>query len=377
MSHKGFSNNRSKLKRLAEESGLVALVLAGEPNLVYTLGLKGVSGALVLSERCGDYLLVPLLDYTRTLRSAPKEIEIKTYFRGGEEGIKADVPSRDVAGDSLVSSLSNILKGCEGRIGLDSSWIRADLARELEAKIRATDVSDLLRRTRAVKESWEVELIEEAARIAEETLRRVLASLSSGVTETELAGLIDYEVKRLGGWKTSFEPIVAFYSNTAYPHHVSSQTKLSVPGPVLIDLGAISEGYSSDLTRSFWWGSSGNREEYRRLIETLIEAQEAAIDVVAPGVEAWEPDNAARRVLEKRGLSRFFVHGVGHGVGIEIHEEPYLRPGSKRVLEKNMVVTVEPGVYIEGVFGARVEDLVLVTEKGRKVLTRFAKVIEF
>ncbi|MEM1873673.1 MAG: Xaa-Pro peptidase family protein [Acidilobaceae archaeon] len=371
-----FAANRSKLKKLSEESGFTALVLVGEPNIVYALGLRSPSGALVLSNECGDYLLAPLLDYTRALKSAPRDVEVKTYFRRGEEGIRADVPSRDVAGDTLYSALSAVLKGCESRVGLDSSWARADVARELESKLGAVDASNLVRRARAVKDQWEVELIEEAARIAEEALRRAVEALREGVSEEEVAGLIGYEVRRRGGWRTSFDPIVAFYSNTAYPHHVSSETRLTVPGPVLIDLGAVAGGYSSDLTRSFWRGSSGGRGEYGKLVETVVEAQETAIDTIAPGVEAWEPDNAARRVLEKHGLARFFIHGLGHGVGVEIHEEPYLRPGSKTSLEKGMVVTVEPGVYMEGVYGARVEDLVLVTERGRRVLTRFAKILE-
>jgi Xaa-Pro dipeptidase len=132
-------------------------------------------------------------------------------------------------------------------------------------------------------------------------------------------------------------------------------------------------GYVSDTTRTLWHGGGG--AEFRKLIELVAEAQGAAIDVIGPGVEARDPDMASRRVLAREGLDKFYNHGLGHGVGVEVHETPYLAPSSKDVLEPGNVVTVEPGFYIPGVHGVRVEDMVLVTKRGARLLTRLSRII--
>ncbi|MCX8195930.1 MAG: aminopeptidase P family protein [Acidilobaceae archaeon] len=368
-----FERNLKRLRAAAQERGLQNLLLVGKANITYATGLREPAGALLLSEACGDFLLVPLLDYFRVRARAPKDLEVKAFTRGGEEAIKGGVPERDLIAGTLVEALAKVMERCGGRTGYDAGWAAGNLARAVEQKLGAEDVSEAIYKVRSVKEDWEVELIESSLRAAEEALRRLVESLKEGVSELELAGVASMIMRKLGAWGEAFPTIVAFYQNTALPHHTPEELRLTLPGPVLIDLGAVKGGYHSDLTRTLWWG--GGDREFRQKVEAVIEAQEAAIDRISPGAEAWEPDKEARLVLERRGLAQYFNHGLGHGVGVEIHEEPYLRPGSKAVLERGMVVTVEPGFYLPGLYGVRVEDLVLVTARGRRVLTSISRLL--
>ncbi len=369
-----WASNQRRLVAAAESVGFKGLVLAGEANLVYTLGVKMPSGALVLSGECGNIWLVPLLDYHRALSLAPGDFEVKAFYRGGEALKRVDVPRGAlIEASNLGEALKAVLGDCSG-LGADLEWLQEPAAAKLREHLGVGDASSVVSRVRSVKSPEEADRIEEAQRIAEEALGDAIDSLGEGVSEEQAAAVIECSVRRRGAWREAFPSIAAFYSNTAYPHHQPTATTLGHPGPVLFDLGAVVDGYHSDLTRTLWWGGS-TPSQFREVLEAVEEALGEAADTVAPGVEARDVDAAARRVLERRGLARFFIHGTGHGVGVEIHEKPYLRPGSQDVLEPGMIVTVEPGVYIAGRFGVRIEDLVLVTKRGRRVLTRIARIL--
>ena len=374
-----FAGNRKRLEALMEEEGLEALVLAGKPNMVYVTGIREPSGVVVLSPKCGDTLIVPLLDYSRIAYSAPREFEVKAAYRGGEEPIKADIPRNSVIHASPLRAAFNLLESCLGstsKVGLDVDWITHQASRDI-AGMGYVDFSGALRRARSVKSPEEVAAIVEAQRIAERAMSRVLGSLREGFSEAEGVSEVIREILALEGWGTAFPPIVAFYENTAFPHHASGQATLSKPGPVLVDLGAVHRGYHSDMTRTLWWGrGDGAAKSFKERLETVLEAMLEAIDAVRPGVKVWEVDKAARQRLAKEGLDKYFIHGLGHGVGLEIHEPPYLRPGSREELDKGMIITIEPGIYIAGLYGIRIEDLVLVTERGRKILTTYSRLIE-
>ncbi len=372
-----FERNIEKLLSLAESAGLDAIILSGKANVEYATGLREPSGALVASRDCGIVILTSLLlDYDRTVSQAPRWLDVKAFYRGGEEDIEPPIPKSDIIRGSLFEALASILKSCGARrVGVDLDWAPRGIDETLrgKAEVEVSDFSREVRRARRVKDDWEVEFIVKAARLAESALKRVLEELDGESSEAHLAGLVHWHILTMGGWGEAFPTIVAFHENTAYPHHTPTSRRLGDSGAVLVDLGARLGVYRSDMTRSLWWGGGGSR--YKRLVETVAQAQGEAIDVIEPGVKAWEADRAARVRLEKEGLSRYFIHGLGHGVGVEVHEEPYLRPGSKEELEPGNVVTVEPGVYMTGVYGARVEDLVLVTKKGRRVLTSFSRLI--
>jgi Xaa-Pro dipeptidase len=375
LEHKVFDVNRKRLSNLLEEKNLDLLILASPSNVTYATGIRSPSGILVLSKECPPTLVVPLLDYDRTVSQAPPEADILIAYRGGEESITAEVPKKKVIKGGLSDAAKHIAEKCGAkRVGADLSATSYQMARALIEKLEAVDLASDIFRLRAVKSPDEVALIEKAVRIAEEGFRRLLDYIDSGITEQKAAGKLFYEMLSRGAWYEAFPTIVAFYSNTAYPHHTPTGLSLGAPGPLLVDWGAIHMGYRSDMTRTLWHGGPAPAR-FKRVLEAVLQAQEEAMDTIAEGVEAWEPDRAARRVLEAEGLGKYFIHGLGHGVGVDIHEEPYLRPGSKTVLEKNMVVTVEPGVYLTGLYGIRIEDMVLVTPSGAKRLTRLPKLL--
>jgi Xaa-Pro aminopeptidase len=189
--------------------------------------------------------------------------------------------------------------------------------------------------------------------------------------ERDLAAEIDFRMRRLGAEKPSFETIVAAGERSALPHAHPTGAILKQGQLVLIDMGAFQEGYASDMTRMLFLGEPGAR--VRRLYRAVLEAQLAAIDAVRPGVTAARVDRAARDVLKAYKLERAFVHSTGHGLGLEIHELPRIGKKDKTPLAAGMAITIEPGVYLEGVGGIRIEDTVLVTRTGCEVLTPTSK----
>lgn len=367
--------NRRKLRDLVERSSLDALVLVGGPNITYATGLREPTGALIITRDCGDYLVTSVLDYNRAASGLPKDVEVKAYYRReGEVGVgTAMVPESDLLQGGFEDAVKQLLSRCGAKsVGADLRWAGPDATKAAQA-VGARDVSDEVAKLRSVKDDWEVEAIGVAIAVAEQAFREALELLDSTPSEAEVRGAFFSSLMRQGAWGEAFPTIVAFYDNTALPHHTPTTVRLSRPGPVLVDFGAHVGGYMSDTTRSFWRGSGG--AEYRRLVEIVAESQSAAIDVVGPGVEARNPDLAARKVLAKEGLDKYFNHGLGHGVGVEIHEEPYLGPTSKGVLEPGMVITVEPGIYMPGLYGVRIEDMVLVTKKGARLLTKLSRAL--
>jgi len=368
-----FRGNRGKLASLMEQENIDTLILLGEPNIIYTTGIREPTGALILSKNCTPTYIVSILDYTRISGQLPSDFQVRVAYRASDETVRIDIPKRLVSGKSLLDTVISEASKCGGRIGVDLDWTSHSMASRLIGKLEAVNVSDLIRRARSVKSNGEIELIRKAAGIADEALRRLLDDIHAGASEAELAGLLRLYMLRLGSWGEAFPSIVAFYSNTAYPHHTPTSIQLGSPGPILIDWGAIYSGYRSDSTRMLHYGKPNS--SFKRHYEVLLQAQLEAIDTVAAGVEASDPDTQARRILAREGLDGKFIHGLGHGVGVEIHEDPYLRPGSKTVLEPGMIVTVEPGIYLEGAYGIRVEDTILVTKSGSVQLTRFTKTL--
>ncbi|MEB2836582.1 MAG: Xaa-Pro peptidase family protein [Desulfurococcales archaeon] len=361
----------------ASEASLI--VLLGPPNMTYLTGIRDPTGSLLISDSCGDAIVTSILDYHRINAQAPREVDVIAVGREGEESINTDIIPRLYRG-----TLAKYLRGEIERCGIKEvyadlkaapGYLRETLEALKREGVEVSDASDALARVRSIKDDYELELISKAIEISESAFSSLVSNLGSELTEALGAAIIYSEIMRRGAWSYAFPTIVAFHENTAYPHHTPTPRKLGPEGPVLIDWGSVYRGYCSDMTRTFWHGSS-TPARFKSLVEAVIEAQNAALDTAGPGVAAGQVDRAARAVLEKMGYSRYFIHGLGHGVGIEVHERPYLRPGSKEVLEPGMVVTVEPGVYIPGLYGVRIEDMILITRRGARLLTRLSRVIE-
>ncbi|MHC4622800.1 MAG: M24 family metallopeptidase [Planctomycetota bacterium] len=225
--------------------------------------------------------------------------------------------------------------------------------------------SNIIESARAIKERTEVTAIRTAGRIAGQALRETLKRVRPGMTENELAGLLDFEIRKRGG-RNSFETIVAFGPNASRPHHQPGRRKLKKNDSILMDFGARYNGYCSDLTRCFAVGRPN--PFYKKVYEAVRQAQAAAIEMVEAGADVLQVDQAARSIIRSAKLP-VYGHGTGHGLGLEIHEGPVVSKEAKGKLDAGAVVTIEPGVYIPGKLGVRIEDDILVTERGHKILS--------
>ena len=252
-------------------------------------------------------------------------------------------------------------------VGFERESLRFDQFEILTKRLKLLPVSGLVERIRMVKSADEIEKIRAAVRTNSKAFDLAVKSVKAGMTESAFAGLIDYRMRQAGAEGTAFETIVSSGTRTALPHARPDNTPLAAGGLVLVDMGARQDSYTSDMTRMLHLGEP--KRKTREVYAAVLEAQLAAIDAVRPGIAASKVDGVARGVLERHGWADQFVHSTGHGLGLEIHEDPRIGKKSKARLEAGMVITIEPGVYLEGWGGIRIEDTVVVTASGCEVLT--------
>jgi Xaa-Pro aminopeptidase len=248
------------------------------------------------------------------------------------------------------------------------------MRKAVPAKVRRgmfVAVEPLVARLREVKDNDEIAKIRAAAALGGRLFDEMLGYLRPGLREMEVAARLEHAARLSGAEAMSFETIVASGERSALPHGRASNSKLPRRGFVTLDFGVVLNGYMSDMTRTIHMGMA--RPEEREVYDAVLEAQETAVSAVADGVTAGKVDEAARSVLRRVGLDEYFTHSTGHGVGLEIHEGPRLAAKQTQVLEQGMVITIEPGVYMPGKFGLRIEDMVLVTAAGSEVLTPSVK----
>lgn len=232
-------------------------------------------------------------------------------------------------------------------------------------------LTDLLAGMRSIKTEDQIDQIVKAQQIAEKAFSNILKFIKPGVTENQIAAELEYRMKLAGSEQISFETIAVSGVRTSMPHGVPTDNIIRSGDFVTMDFGAVVNGYHSDMTRTIAVGFA--TDEMKKVYETVLSAQQNALKTVKAGVKCCEVDYAARSVFEKNDLAKYFTHSTGHGVGLEIHEQPNLSPKSEIVLKSNQIVTIEPGVYIEGRFGLRIEDMVCVTENGCNNLTKSEK----
>lgn len=237
--------------------------------------------------------------------------------------------------------------------------------------VRDGKLSAALERLRLIKDAQEIEAIAAAQALSEEAYTDLLGILKAGMTEKQIALELDFRMRRLGAEDVSFETIVAAGPHSASPHAHPTDYAVQPGDLVTMDFGALLNGYHADMTRTVAIGEPG--EEKRRLYETVLTAQLEAIQAMGPGKEFAAMDRVARRIIDNAGYRGCFGHSLGHGVGVEIHESPYLAPRSQGVLKEGMVVSCEPGIYLEGQYGTRIEDLIVITADGCRDLNRTSK----
>ena len=279
-------------------------------------------------------------------------------------------PYMEVIGDEnrLVSAIEKARQLGLCRAGFDAakeSYVSGCLLRESGF----VESDSFITALREMKDAAELKLLREANRIAYLTYEYIKPRVKTGMTEFEVAAEMERFMRAHGATTTSFYTIVAFGENAANPHHETSGRKLKAEDAVLMDFGCVYKGYCSDITRS-WWHGKKEPAEYTKIWKLVDKARKQGIKTVKPGVPCKTVDAASRQVIAQGGYGEYFTHGTGHGVGIEIHEDPYNSQQSAAVLAEGHIVTVEPGIYLPGKFGVRLEDTVAVAKTGAKILTK-------
>lgn len=363
-----FEEKLSRLAGLMEELSLKGLLIASDTMNRWFLG-KGLS-AITLVARDSARVYVPVLEYTRARDrlSAVKGVEVIAYQRYPVEPPEDFPLFRGGVEDIVRKELSP-----RGAFGCDYSYLGKRLLELLSG--RCLDVSEDLSKIRAVKSQAEIKAIARAAEIASRAFTDAIRIAGEGVSERELAAELDRASRLNGSEGHAFPVIVAAGSNASYPHAEPGDRRISSSDAVVIDMGSIYSGYVSDMTRMLVGGRVGSEE--LRALEAVEEALNRALEKIAPGVRASEVDEAARGVLEKRGYGRYFIHALGHGVGVEVHEQPLISRSSGEELREGHVITIEPGVYIPGRFGVRLEELVVVGSSGIEILTKAPRITRF
>ena len=273
--------------------------------------------------------------------------------------------------DDCVAILAKAI--APGKIGIDKFWPSQFTIRLMEARPDARPVlgSAPVDRARMQKDAGELALMREASKLNDEALRRTIEGLREGMTEAEVAALYLSNARALGGSGCSFDALICFGANCAEPHHATDETRLKKGDSVILDVGLLYESYCSDMTRTVFFGEPS--DEQKKVYEIVRAANEAGRAAVRPGVPMKEFDRAARKVIEDAGYGPYFTHRTGHGIGLEVHEFPDNSATSEIIAQPGMVFSVEPGIYLSGRFGVRVEDLVTVTDTGCETLNALSR----
>lgn len=340
------------LQQEIESARLNAFVITHLPNIFYLSGFTGSAGILIATG--SRAVLFTDARYTVQAREEVRTAQVQ-IVRG-----------------SLTGAAGQYLRRFRGqRVAYESKRLtvaqKSAFDEAAGPRIRWRPWDDKIEAARAIKDAQELEVMREAARIACSSWEEILPLVKPGVLETELAAEVEFRMRRKGASGPAFDTIVASGPRGALPHGNASTRAIGKNELVVFDLGAILRGYSSDLTRTVFVGRAP--AEIRRWHSAVLEAQQAARDALRPGVSAHDVDASARRVLQRAGLSKYFVHSTGHGLGLEIHEMPKLARGDKSILRAGMIVTIEPGVYVESTGGIRIEDDALVEQDGAHYLT--------
>lgn len=348
----------TRVRAALEAAACDAFISLSRPANTYLTGFQGSTSAVIITAKEACFFCD--FRYTEQALRQVREFEVEQITgtmetRVGERleklGVEMAAFDPDVLTVSQMDQLQEVFHG------------------EFE------EFPDLVAGLRMRKSNEEIAKIRNASELAEAALAALLPELRDGITEREFAALLDYEFKRRGAEKSSFDPIVLFGARSSLPHGRPGDTPLNPGDIILIDCGCLVEGYCSDLTRTYISGTIPSTW-FKEIYSVTLRAQLAALEAIRAGVACRAVDTVARDIIRDAGHGEHFGHGLGHGVGLEVHEAPRLNMQADAVLEAGMVVTVEPGIYLPGLGGVRIEDLVVVTEDGCEVLTRLPKELQ-
>jgi len=352
----------SRIKALAEvtrQGGAEALLLTGEVDLIYATEYTALEGQLLIFP---DETAVFITD-GRYIEYAekwlvPQGIRVlnRNHSESAMQMVEGLLKERDVRRLMYEDDVLTVKEFAVLRKHLEMDYIPV-----------LQGITDL----RAYKSADEINCITKAQRIAEKALTALIPELYTGMTEREAAAKLNYHMAVQGSEKPSFETILLFGENTSKPHGVPSDRTLREGDFILCDFGAVYHGYHSDMTRTFAYGSA--TDEMRRVYDVVLQAQAAAQAAAMPGVLCSDMHEAAAKVIAEAGYGEYFTHALGHSVGLEIHEMPVASPRCDQPLKPDIVMTDEPGIYLAGKFGVRIEDMLLITEGAAKSLAEFPK----
>lgn len=341
------------LFKLFAANQIDGLLVSSWPNVTYLSGFKGTESWILVAPN-GLYFITDSR-YSEQAQNEAKGFTIILRDKKSVSQIVAD----------LVCELKIKKLGFEASIVTHSFYLA--LERNVgKDSLKAT--SDLVESLRVRKDSFEISQIKKSVDIAVKGYHYIRQMAEPGMTEREIQGRLEYYTKTLGSEKPAFDIIIATGARSSMPHCQTNETPALDNNILLVDMGVVYEGYYSDLTRPVFLGKMSAL--HKKIYQIVWDAQRAGIKKAGPGVAAKDVDAACRDYIDKSGYSKYFGHGTGHGVGLEVHEAPTVSGKSQTILEPGMVITVEPGIYLPGKFGVRIEDMVLITEKGNEVLTR-------
>ena len=337
-------------KKILQLSGCEAVYTSCLYQLRYLTGLEPENGCAVVDETG-----VTLYTDMRYMEAAEKLLagtDVKPVLYKQDELLKRLAAYQSVG------------------ISFDQTTHSEYLALE-KAGAKLKNIDEAYTKAMSVKNEWELENIAKACEIAEEAFNELLPEIKEGMTESEVAALLEYKMRKHGAQGLAFETIVAFGAHAAVPHHETGETKLCFGDEILIDFGCRVNGYCSDITRTFLFGDDGKHEEFKKAYAHVLKAHLLAQEQIKAGMTGKEADAVAREYLKTNGYGELFTHSLGHGIGLNVHEQPSVSPRGEQILENGMVFSDEPGVYKAGEYGIRIEDTV--TLKEGKVMSFMSK----
>jgi Xaa-Pro aminopeptidase len=354
-----FAGRWGAVRRAMAEQGIEALLLTHLPDVRWLCGFTGSNAALAVTAKTA--VLFTDGRYTTQAREETHGARVTIAKQSALRECCAllDTMAKKAWFDPQHTAVAEL--------GLMRSGVGAKKRRGFFVALERPLASAL----RMVKDERELALMSRAARLGCELFEGILPRIEGGVTEVALAAELEFRARKRGAEGMSFETIIASGARSALPHGRATEAQLPRKGFVTLDFGVILNGYCSDMTRTVHVGRASGEE--RAAYEAVLEAQESAVAAAKPGATCGEVDEAARRVLRKARLGKYFTHSTGHGVGLEIHEQPRVAAGQEMQLEPGIVITIEPGVYLPGKFGIRIEDMVVVTKTGNRILTPVTK----
>ena len=338
-----------------------AALIASEVNRRYFTGFSSDAGYLLLTKK--DAFLLTDFRYTEAARNTARGAEV-IEFRKLSETLSGLIGKLGIQSVALEGSGFTINEG-----------LRIEKMLEPAKAVKNEKLDEAIGKLRVVKTTSEIESIMQAQRITERALQDILPMLKEGTVERNIALELEYRMRKLGAEGISFDLITIAGANTSMPHGVPGDYRIRSGDFVTFDIGALYNGYHSDMTRTYAIGEI--TEKQRRVYNTVLQAQKLGLEAVKAGVKAGDVDKAARDYIYQAGYEGCFGHSTGHGVGLDIHELPTVSSGNETVLQSGMVITVEPGIYIPGEFGVRIEDTVVVTSDGYINLCTIPKDIEY